>query len=66
MSDDWRWERVTNYRKLQAMKRRQAWMAFVAKLEIGYYESWRHVVTDAPPKIYSIWKPWLYDWKVSS
>ena len=38
-------------------------MAFVARLELGWYESWRVVLTQAPPSPQlSPLKPWLYNW----
>ena len=62
-AEEWLPQREKNYRELKAMERRQAWMAFVLGLELGWYASWRAVLTDAPPPQLSPLKPWLYDWR---
>jgi hypothetical protein len=60
----WLAEHDENRRTLEAMLRRQAWMAFVARLELSWYESWRVVLTEAPPSpAISPFKPWLYNWR---
>jgi hypothetical protein len=60
----WLPERLENWRTMQAMKRRQAWLAFVGHLELSWYESWRVVLTEAPPSPQiSPLKPWLYNWR---
>ena len=33
-------KRTANYRTLQVMKRRQAWMGFTTRLELQWYTSW--------------------------
>ena len=59
----WMAEHDENHRDLLAMRRRQEWMAFVGRLELGWYDSWRVVLTDAPSLKLSPLKPWLYNWR---
>jgi hypothetical protein len=60
----WLAEHDENRLELEADKRRREWMAFVARLELGWYESWRVVITQAPPSPQiSPLKPWLYNWR---
>ena len=59
----WLAEHDENHRDLLAMRRRQEWMAFVGRLELGWYDSWRVVLTGAPPSPFmNPLKPWLYNW----
>jgi hypothetical protein len=63
LDTSWLPERAENRRTMEAMLRRQEWLAFVARLELGWYESWRVVLTEAPPSpAISPFKPWLYNW----
>ena len=59
----WLREHDANHQTLLAMRRRQEWLAFVARLELGWYASWRVVLTQAPvsPALSPL-KPWLYNW----
>lgn len=58
----WLREHDANYQTLLAMERRQEWLAFTARLELGWYQSWRVVLTQAPPEQLSPLKPWQYNW----
>ena len=61
---EWLAEHDRNRIEMDAMLRRQDWMAFVGRLELGWYESWRVVITGAPPSPQiSPFKPWLYNWR---
>jgi hypothetical protein len=63
LDTSWLPERAENRRTMEAMLRRQEWLAFVARLELGWYASWRAVLTEAPPSPpISPFKPWLYNW----
>jgi hypothetical protein len=62
LDTSWLPERAENRRTMEAMRRRQEWMAFVARLELGWYASWQAVLTEAPQPQLSLFKPWLYNW----
>ena len=56
----WLAQHDANYRTLKAMERRQEWRTFVARLELGWYDSWAAVMANAGPAYFDPLKPWTW------